>query len=114
MKQLLLPLFLITTITVTGCAPVLVGGAAVGGYYVGKDERSIGTITDDAAITTKINGKYARDDLIRVFDINVDTYRGIVTLYGRVSSQQTADRAVSLARQTPGVQKVISKLTIIP
>lgn len=111
MRQILL---IFITLAITGCAPVLVGGAAVGGYYVGKDERSIGTITDDAAITTRINGKFARDDLIRVLDINVDTYRGIVTLYGRVSSRQTADRAVTLAQQTPGVQKVISKLTIIP
>lgn len=112
MKHILL-VFSLIAIT-AGCAPVLVGGAAVGGYYVGKDDRSIGTITDDAAITGKINGKFAKSDLIRVFDINVDTYKGVVTLYGRVASQAAADQAISLAQQTAGVQRVISKLTIIP
>ena len=34
-------LFLVLTLNY-GCAPVLVGGAAVGGYYVGKDERKAG------------------------------------------------------------------------
>jgi len=103
---------LLSGLLLTGCGAVIVAGAAGTGYYVGKDERTAGQIADDATITTKINAKYARDDLIKVMDINVDTYMGTVTLYGPVANQKTADRAVSLANGVSNVKKVVSKLTI--
>ncbi len=97
-----------------GCTPLLVGGAAAGGYYVGKDERSAGRIADDAGITASINAKYAKDPDVSAIDINVDTRSGVVTLYGSVSSRRAANRAVELARSTKGVRKVISKITVVP
>lgn len=103
---------LLSGLLLTGCGAAVVAGAAGAGYYVGKDERTVGQITDDATITTRINAKYARDDLIKVIDINVDTYMSLVTLYGPVANRKTADRAVSLAKSVNGVKKVISKLTI--
>lgn len=98
---------------VSGCGALVVGGAAAGGYYVGKDERTMGEITDDASITSSINTRYVRDDTVKAMEINVDTYRGVVTLYGSVSSQRVADRAVELARGVKGVKRVISKLTVV-
>jgi len=97
-----------------GCGALVVGGAAAGGYYVGKDERSVGQIADDATITSTINTKYVRDSQVSALDINVDTYRGVVTLHGSVSSKAAAARAVELARSTKGVRKVISKLSVVP
>jgi hyperosmotically inducible protein len=105
---------LTTIVIVTGCAVAAVGGAAAGGYYIGKDERSVGEITDDAAITAKINAKYLDDDLVKTFDIDVDTYRGTVDLHGHVDSPQARDRAERLARSVKGVKQVVSKLTVVP
>ena len=97
----------------SGCGAAVVAGAAGAGYYVGKDERTVGQITDDASIITQINAKYARDDLVSAIDVNVDCYNGKVTLYGNVKSQKAAERAVTLARSVKGVSGVNSKLTVV-
>ncbi len=97
----------------TGCASLVVGGAGAGGYYAGKDERSVGRITEDAQITSSINAKYVRDSQISAMDINVDTYNGVVTLHGHVNSVDAEARALSLARSTKGVKQVISRLSVV-
>jgi hyperosmotically inducible periplasmic protein len=96
----------------SGCAAAVVGGVAAGGYYLGKDERSIGEISSDTTITSTINSHYISDDVVKARKINVDTHRGVVTLYGTVPNQDVANRAVSIARSVKGVKQVISKLTI--
>ena len=95
-----------------GCAAAVVGGAAAGGYYVGKDDRPVGTITDDASITTRINARFVKDDVVSAWDINVDTYNGVVTLYGSVSNAGARARAGSLAAGVPGVRRVENKITV--
>ena len=95
-----------------GCAAAVVGGAAAGGYYVGKDERSAGQIAEDAGITATINSRFVKDDLVKARTINVDTYNGVVTLYGNVANQSVADRAVAIARSVKGVRQVVSQLSI--
>ena len=114
MKRLVLIVPALLALMLSGCAAVVVGGAAAGGYYVGKDERSVGEIADDAAITAKVNGKFLNDDLIKTFDIDVDTYRGTVYLYGHVRSTRARNRAAALAGSVKGVKKVVSKLTVVP
>jgi hyperosmotically inducible protein len=75
-------------------------------------ERGPGTVVDDAAITTDIKTKFIADNEIRAFRIDVDTYKGVVTLSGTVPNQTAYDRAVRLARETKGVVQVVPKLTI--
>ena len=111
-RRRLLPLLLLV-LSVPGCTPVLVGGAAAGGYYVGKDERTVGEISTDARITTAVNARFVRDEEVKARNIDVDTYRGVVTLHGSVPSHAVADRAVYLARTTKGVVKVVNKLTVV-
>ncbi|ORU90730.1 MAG: hypothetical protein A6F71_07120 [Cycloclasticus sp. symbiont of Poecilosclerida sp. M] len=91
----------------------MVGGAGAGGYTIGTDERKIGVIADDVSITASIKTTLIKDDQIDAFDINVDTYRGVVTLHGHVKSSALATRAVRLARTIKGVKKVMSKLAVI-
>jgi len=105
---------LVCVFALSGCGAVVVAGAAAGGYYVGKDERTMGTIAEDASITASINAKFANDGVVKMMDINVDTYAGVVTLYGSVHSQLAADRAVTLAKSVKGVKQVVSKLTVVP
>jgi hyperosmotically inducible protein len=96
-----------------GCAALAVGGAAAGGYYVGKDERSIGQITEDASITAQVNAKFVADDLVKTFDIDVDTYRGKVYLFGHVDSVAARQRAIALAQSVKGVSAVVSELHVV-
>lgn len=104
---------LLTLILLNGCTAILVGGAGVGGYVVGTDERKIGDIAEDASITARVKATLIKDSQIDAFDINVDTYRRVVTLHGHVKSSSQVTRAVSLARTVSGVRKVVSKLSII-
>lgn len=113
MGKVVLVLVLTMASLLSGCGALVVGGAAAGGYYVGKDERTLGEITDDASITSSINAKYVKDKQVSALDINVDTRRGVVTLYGSVDSQAVASRAIEIARATRGVKQVISKLTVV-
>ena len=99
-------------ILLQGCAVALIGGAGAGGYYAGKDDRDFGTIVDDAAITTSINSKLVGAKGVSTFDINVDTYNGVVTLSGNVPSKKIKYKVIKLSKKVDGVKKVISKLKI--
>jgi hyperosmotically inducible protein len=107
-------LVVLGALNLSGCALALLGGAGAGGYYVGKDERTAGTIVDDATITGAIKSKMVTDGTVRALDFNVDTYRGVVTLYGSVPSYAEAQKAVTLAQSVEGVRSVISKITVVP
>ena len=97
----------------SACVPLIIGGAAAaGGYFAGQDTRKVGTIADDISITAEIKSFYLKDDIIRSGDIKVDTFNGVVTLYGHVPDKTTREHAIFLARQAKGIKEVISKLTI--
>jgi len=113
-KSLLTICLVFLLIGTSGCGALLVGGAGTGGYYLGKDKRTVGQIAEDARITTEINQQYIGDHLVSARKVDVDTYMGVVTLWGILSSQEAVDRATSIAESVKGVIKVISKLKVIP
>ena len=90
----------------SSCVVVAAGALGAGGYYVAKDKRDFPTITSDAAITSKINGKYTLDKTVSAVDINVDTYDGAVILKGYVPSDYARNRAIGLAKSIKGVKSV--------
>jgi osmotically-inducible protein OsmY len=71
-----------------------------------------GDAVRDASVTAKIKAKMALDDLVKARTIDVTTDGTSVTLSGRVHSNDERDRAVRLARETEGVQKVVDQLRI--
>jgi len=71
-----------------------------------------GETINDAWITTKVKWFFLGEDLLKGSDINVDTNNHVVTLKGTVKSQAGKTRAVQLARDTDGVQRVVDELTI--
>jgi len=96
----------------SGCTALVVGGAAVGGYQLGKDEREAAVVASDSAITTKIKGKYIADTVVSVFNIGVRTYEGTVTLTGAVGSFVARDQAAILAKDTKGVVMVNNQIVV--
>lgn len=113
MKSIGLLALITMAFAMSGCVPLLVGGAAATGYYVGKDERTAGEIADDAAITTAVNARFVRDDLVRARDINVDTFRKVVTLRGTVQTEEARRRAIELAQGASNVQRVVADELVI-
>lgn len=104
--------FLVLFLLVTGCTSLIVGGAGPGGNTAGNDARTASERSSDSRIISTINSRYVHDRKITALDIKVSCYRGVVTLHGRVRSQVEVDRAVGIARGTPNVRKVISKLSV--
>lgn len=67
----------------------------------------------DAQINVTISQKYAADEKINREDIGIEVNAGVVTLTGAVNSDESAIRAISIAKNTVGVSRVISKLIVI-
>ena len=97
----------------SGCVAVLIGGAAVGGYYLGKDDRDPGQIATDSSITTRVKSKFIADKYVDAFDINVDTHNSVVTLHGDVTNTVAREQAEKLARGVDGVQSVENRIRIV-
>ena len=67
----------------------------------------------DSAITTKIKTKLAAEHITSLGRIHVDTdENGVVWLTGSARTQEAADKAESIARETEGVKAVHSKIKI--
>lgn len=67
----------------------------------------------DAMSTTKVTAKLAAElDLNPFATIDIDSHQGVVTLSGRVTSEETRARAERLARQVDGVLEVRNLLQV--
>lgn len=74
--------------------------------------RAIADATADARITAAIKAKLVADSGLSSLSISVNTTDGVVTLAGAVSSADQISRAISIALEVDGVNKVISTLQI--
>ena len=70
--------------------------------------------SDDPTITTRVKTALINDPVIGAARIDVDTFRGVVTLTGRVRSREEESKAVAVARTIRGVSDVKSSLQIQP
>lgn len=97
MKQLnkYFSIFLMTIalLSVVGCAST-------------SKQEGAGEYVDDAVITTKVKAAILREDTLKVAEINVETFKGVVQLSGFVNSQADINTAVKLASKTEGVKSV--------
>jgi hyperosmotically inducible protein len=85
---------------------------SVAGCAGGKKYESTGEYLDDSAITTKVKASILGDSRLKVFQINVKTFKGIVQLSGFVDSREVSTRASELARTVRGVKMVNNSLIV--
>lgn len=76
--------------------------------------KTVGETIDDATITTRVKTAMLNDPTVGGLRIDVDTFKGVVTLSGRVESPAEHDQAVALARSIDGVVEVKDSLQVIP
>jgi osmotically-inducible protein OsmY len=69
-----------------------------------------GQYVDDSVITAKVKAAILHEPGLKVAEINVETFKGIVQLSGFVSSQADMDKAVEIARGVGGVKSVTNKM----
>jgi hypothetical protein len=66
----------------------------------------------DAGITTAVKSKLAADDMVKAYQVDVDTSNKVVTLSGDVETAAQKEHAVLIARNTDGVTDVIDQLRV--
>ncbi|HEU5258487.1 MAG TPA: BON domain-containing protein [Vicinamibacterales bacterium] len=71
-----------------------------------------GEVISDAAITSTIKTKFLAESGVPGTTINVDTNNHVVTLTGTVKTKAEAAKAVSIARETKGVKRVVDHLKV--
>lgn len=86
--------------------------ATAAGCAGSRTQESTGQYFDDAAITSKVKTAIFNDPNLKVNEIGVETYKGVVQLSGFVSSQAEMNRAVEVARSVNGVRSVKSDMHI--
>ena len=97
----------------SGCAGLLVGGAAVG-VGMAHDRRTTGTVVDDQTIALKLYDVF-NQQLPPGNHINATSYNGAVLLSGEVVSELARRQAETLARGIdPPVREVYNELVIGP
>ena len=63
--------------------------------------KTVGETIDDATITTRVKTAFINDKEVGALRIDVDTFKGVVTLSGRVKSKAEETRAILMACGAP-------------
>src|SRR5512145_2841041 len=76
--------------------------------------KTVGETIDDTTITTRVKTALLNDPDVGGLRIDVDTFKGVVTLSGRVKTKDEEAKAMTLARKIDGVSDVKSTLQVQP
>ncbi|QAU33693.1 BON domain-containing protein [Janthinobacterium sp. 17J80-10] len=102
MKKFLACLSIVFAMGLAACTPT-------------KTSRGTGEVIDDAALTSRVKTEIAKNaGMGEAAAINVDTYRGVVSLAGFVDNEEQARKAVEIASKVSGVTSVKNNLQIKP
>lgn len=96
----------------SGCAPLLVGGAAVGGALVATDRRTSGTQVEDQAIEVKAANR-VREVLGERGHVNLTSYNRTLLITGEVPSEaerQSVERAIA---GVENLRSVVNELGVL-
>lgn len=107
MKKIIITLFVLA-ISVLTFAPVTWADEVRTSNQKNPDKVS----REDGVITSDVRSKITEDERLRGLILDVKTENGIVTVSGKAHSQDEVDRAIELARNTPGVVSVNSLMKI--
>ena len=97
--------------SVSGCASLIIGGAATAGVAA-YQERGISGVAADTTTATKLRAKLleADDKLFR--DVGIEVYEGRVLLTGRVATEDMRAEAVKMAWSVDSTKDVINELLV--
>lgn len=74
--------------------------------------KTVGETIDDTTITTRVKTAMLNDPAVGGLKIDVDTFKGAVTLSGSVKSDAERQQAIALARRVSGVTQVKDNLQV--
>ena len=104
---------LAAAVPLSGCVPLVVGGAVAGTALVATDRRSVGAQADDEAIELKIaNVRNMRwGDQVHV---NITSYNANVLLCGEAPDAAIKSAMEEIARTTNPVKRVYNEIEVRP
>lgn len=76
------------------------------------NQEGTGEYLDDSVITTKVKAAILGDKTLKVAEINVETFKGIVQLSGFVNSAEDINTAVRITRNISGVVSVKNDMRV--
>ncbi len=104
----------ISLLCLSGCAAVVVGGAAATGLAV-QDRRSFGTVVDDNVLEIKVgDALYQHEDFDTSSRIRVVAFNGWVLLAGEALDPQRVALATDRVREVDGVIRLFNELSPEP
>ena len=95
----------------SACAPLVVGGAAVGALMV-VDRRTPGTVVEDETIELR-GASRIRDTLGERAHVNISSYNRQVLLTGEVPSEAAKQQAEQLVGRLENVRTVVNELAVM-
>jgi len=111
LKQFVAILLLAGISPLGGCAPIVVGGAAVGATVVAQD-RPVGEAISDSVIQGDIDRRLLEFDVDVFQRVDIEVVEGKVLLTGIVPNPQNRIDAARIAWQVDGVAEVINEIEV--
>jgi len=75
-------------------------------------KESTGEYVDDTVITTRVKAAIVNEPSLKVSEINVETFKGVVQLSGFVAQASDISTAVKVAHDVGGVKSVKNDLHV--
>lgn len=93
-----------------GCAPLIVGGAMVGGVLVATDRRTTGAQVEDQGIELKAAARVR--ELATLGHVNVTSYNRALLLTGEVPDETQRARVEEALARVENVKSVVNELAV--
>lgn len=103
---------LIGSYFVTGCAPLVVGGAVAGSVLVATDRRTSGIQLEDEGIELRSINRI-REALVDRAHVNVTSYNRQVLLTGEVPSEADKQRVQEIVNRVENVRSIVNELAVL-
>ncbi|MCV2365407.1 BON domain-containing protein [Paucibacter sp. DJ1R-11] len=96
----------------SACAPLVLGGAMMGGAFVATDRRTSGTQVEDEGIEFKAAARI-REQVGDKGHVNVNAYNRMVLLTGEVASEAERARVEKIAGEVENVRHVLNETAVL-
>jgi osmotically-inducible protein OsmY len=106
-------LVLVAAFLASGCVPVVVGAAAVGGTVVAMDRRTADTQLADERIEFSAS-KWIGEKILEQGHVNITSYNKTVLLTGETTTEALKQEVGKLAAGAAGVRDVVNEIAIGP
>ena len=102
---------IVSSTLISACAPLLVGGAMVGGSLVATDRRTSGTQVEDQSIELKASRR-VNETIADRGHVNVTSYNRLVLITGEVPTEADKTSVEQAIARIDNVKTVVNELLV--